>query len=146
MVISGNTKNRISSIFDWVKQMSYDKEPWSSFSNEEHEIFSNFMINKIISMNPNYIELVAEIQEYQLPKQSLYEFYCKTLPKQKSFNKYIKPTKQQYVKEVLNLLSEYFQISTREVLDYCNILTQQDVTTILQQLGKEEKEIKKLLK
>ena len=146
MVISGNTKNRISSIFDWVKQMSYYKEPWSSFSNEEHEIFSNFMINKIISMNPNYIELVAEIQEYQLPKQSLYEFYCKTLPKQKSFNKYIKPTKQQYVKEVLNLLSEYFQISTREVLDYCNILTQQDVTTILQQLGKEEKEIKKLLK
>jgi hypothetical protein len=97
-------------------------------------------------MNPNYIELVAEIQEYQLPKQSLYEFYCKTLPKQKFFNKYIKPSKQQYVKEVLNLLSEYFQISTREVLDYCNILTQQDVTIILQQLGKEEKEIKKLLK
>ena len=126
--------------------MSYDKEPWSSFSNEEHEIFNNFMINKIISMNPNYIELVAEIQEHQLPKQRLYEFYCKTLPKQKFFNKYIKPSKQQYVKEVLSLLSEYFQISTREVLDYCNILTQQDITTILQQLGKEEKEIKKLLK
>ena len=53
---------KIKTIFDWVKQMSYDKEPWSSFSNEEHEIFNNFMINKIISMNPNYIELVAEIQ------------------------------------------------------------------------------------
>jgi hypothetical protein len=137
---------KIKTIFDWVKQLSYDKEPWSSFSNEEHEIFNNFMINKIISMNPNYIELVAEIQEHQMPKQKLYEFYCKTLPKQKFFNKYIKPSKQQYVKEVLNLLSDYFQISTREVLDYCNILTQQDVTEILQQLGKEEKEIKKLLK
>ena len=137
---------KIKTIFDWVKQMSYDKEPWSSFSNEEHEIFNNFMINKIISMNPNYIELVAEIQEYQLPKQKLYEFYCKTLPKQKFFNKYIKPTKQQYVKEVLNLLPEYFQISTREVLDYCNILTQEDIITILQQLGKDEKEIQKLFK
>jgi len=137
---------KIKTIFDWVKQMSYDKESWSSFSNEEHEIFNNFMINKIISMNPNYIELVAEIQEYQLPKQKLYEFYCKTLPKQKFFNKYIKPTKQQYVKEVLNLLSEYFQISTREVLDYCNILTQEDIITILQQLGKDEKEIQKLFK
>lgn len=137
---------KIKTIFDWVKQMSYDKESWSSFENEEHEIFNNFMINKIISMNPNYIELVAEIQEYQLPKQKLYEFYCKTLPKQKFFNKYIKPTKQQYVKEVLNLLSEYFQISTREVLDYCNILTQEDIITILQQLGKDEKEIQKLFK
>jgi hypothetical protein len=137
---------KINNIFDWVKQMSYDKESWSSFSNEEHEIFNNFMINKIISMNPNYVELVAEIQEYQIPKQKLYEFYCKTLPKQKFFNKYQKPSKQLYVKEVLNLLSDYFQISTREVLDYCNILTQQDIKDILQQLGKEEKEIKKLLK
>ncbi len=126
--------------------MSYDKESWSSFSNEEHEIFNNFMINKIVSMNPNYVELVAEIQEYQMPKQKLYEFYCKTLSKQKFFNKYQKPSKQQYIKEVLNLLSGYFQISTREVLDYCNILTQQDIKDILQQLGKEEKEIKQILK
>jgi hypothetical protein len=137
---------KINSIFDWVKQMSYDKESWSSFSNGEHEIFNNFMVNKIISMNPNYVELVAEIQEYQMPKQKLYEFYCKTLPKQKFFNKYIKPSKQQYLKETINLLADYFQISTREVLDYCNILTQQDIKDILQQLGKEEKEIKKLLK
>jgi hypothetical protein len=137
---------KIKTIFDWVKQISYDKEPWSSFSNEEQDMFNNFMINKIISMNPNYIELVAEIQEHQIPKDKLYQFYCQALPKQKFFNKYIKPTKQQYIKEVLSLLSEYFQISTREVLDYCNILTQQDVITILQQLGKEEKEIKNLLK
>jgi hypothetical protein len=137
---------KINSIFDWVKQISYNKEPWSSFSNEEHDVFSNFMINKIISMNPNYIELVAEIQEYQIPKQKLYEFYCKTLPKQKFFNKYQKPSKQQYPKEVINLLSEYFQISSREVLDYCNILTQQDIKDILLQLGRDEKEIKKLLK
>jgi hypothetical protein len=137
---------KIKTIFDWVKQISYDKEPWSSFTIEEQDMFNNFMINKIISMNPNYIELVAEIQEHQMPKDKLYQFYCQALPKQKFFNKYIKPTKQQYIKEVLSLLSEYFQISTREVLDYCNILTQQDVITILQQLGKEEKEIKNLLK
>jgi hypothetical protein len=104
------------------------------------------MVNKIVSMNPNYIELVAEIQEYQMPKQKLYEFYCKTLPKQKYFNKYQKPSKQQYSKEVINLLTLYYQISSREVLDYCNILTQQDIKDILLQLGKDEKEIKRLLK
>ena len=97
-------------------------------------------------MSPQHIELVAEIQEYPFPKQNLYEFYCKTLPKQKFFNKYIKPSKQQHSKEVLILLSEYFEISTREVLDYCSILTKQNVIEILQQLGKDEKEIKKLMK
>lgn len=97
-------------------------------------------------MNPNYIELVAEIQELQLPKDKLYQFYCETLPKQKFFNKYQKPSKQQYSKEVLSLLAEYFQVSTREVLDYCDILSKQDVSDIILQLGKDDKEIKKLLK
>lgn len=137
---------KIKNIFDWVKEISYDKNPWSSFSIEEQDMFNNFMINKIISMNPNYIELVAEIQELQLPKDKLYQFYCKTLPKQKFFNKYQKPSKQQYSKEVLSLLAEYFQVSTREVLDYCDILTKQDISDIILQLGKEDKEIKKLLK
>jgi len=138
--------NKILSIFDWVKQISYDKEPWSSFTIEEQDMFNNFMINKIISMNPNYIELIAEIQELQLPKDKLYQFYCKTLPKQKFFNKYQKPSKQQYSKEVLGLLAEYFQASTREILDYCDILSKHDVTDIILQLGKDDKELKKLLK
>ena len=137
---------KIKTIFDWVKQISYDKEPWSSFNVEEQDMFNNFMINKIISMNPNYIELVAEIQELQLPKDRLYKFYCQVLPKHKFFNKYQKPSKQQYNNEVLELLAEYFQSSTREVLDYCDILSKQDITDIILQLGKDDKELKKLLK
>ena len=137
---------QIKSVFDWVKQIQYEKEPWSSFSNEEHDIFSNFMVNKIISMNPNHIEIVAEIQEFSMPKEKLYQFYCQVLPKQKSFSKYIKPIKAIYNNEVLGLLASYFQISTREVTDYCNIITKQDIVEILLQLGKDEKEIKKLLK
>ena len=135
---------KIKSIFDWVKQISYDKEPWSSFTIEDQDIFNNFMINKIISMNPNYIEIVAEIQEYQIPKDRLYQLYCQILPKQKFFNKYQKPSKQKYSKEILTLLSEYFQVSTREALDYCDILSNQDITDIISQLGKDDKEIKKL--
>ena len=137
---------QIKSVFDWVKQIQYEKEPWSSFSNEEHDIFSNFMVNKIISMNPNHIEIVAEIQEFSMPKEKLYQFYCQVLPKQKSFSKYIKPTKAIYNNEVLGLLASYFQISTREITDYCNIITKQDVIEILLQTGIQDKEIKKLLK
>jgi len=137
---------QIKSVFDWVKQIQYEKEPWSSFSNEEHDIFSNFMVNKIISMNPNHIEIVAEIQEFSMPKEKLYQFYCQVLPKQKSFSKYIKPTKAIYSNEVLGLLASYFQISTREVTDYCSIITKQDVIEILLQTGIQDKEIKKLLK
>jgi hypothetical protein len=138
--------NKIKNVFDWVKEISYDKGSWSSFSNEEHELFSNFMINKIISMNPNYIELVAEIQELQIPKERLYNFYCQTLPKQKFFNKYIKPSKAIYSNEVLGILASFYQISTREVIDYCHIITKQDIIDILLQTGIQDKEIKKLLK
>jgi hypothetical protein len=135
---------KINSIFDWIKQISYDKEPWSSFSIEEQDIFNNFMINKIISMNPNYIELVAEVQESQLPKDKLYKFYCQFLPKQKFYNKYQKPSKLKFNKDVLTSLSIYFQISVREALDYCDFLPKQDIIDILLQLGKSDEEIKKL--
>lgn len=137
---------KIKSIWDWTYQMQYNKEPWSSFSNEDHEIFSNFMVNKIMSMNPEYIEVVAEIHEYNLPKQKLYEFYCKVLPKKKIYSKYIKSSKKEYNNEVLNILSNYFEVSTREVLDYCQILSKQEITDILLQTGLQEKEIKKMLK
>jgi hypothetical protein len=81
-----------------------------------------------------------------MPKEKLYQFYCQVLPKQKSFSKYIKPTKAIYSNEVLGLLASYFQISTREVTDYCNIITKQDIIEILLQTGIQDKEIKKLLK
>ncbi len=137
---------KIKSVFDWVKELSYDKEPWSTFSNEDHNLFSNCMVNKIVSMNPNYIELVAEIQEVQISKEKLYQFYCQTLPKQKFFNKYIKPSKAIYSSEVISILASFYQISTREVIDYCHIITKQDVIDILLQTGMQDKEIKKLLK
>jgi hypothetical protein len=137
---------QIKSVFDWVKEIQYNKRPWSSFSNEEHDIFSNFMVNKIISMNPNCIEIVAEIQEFPIPKEKLYQFYCQVLPKSKTFSKYIKPTKSLYTNEVLGLLASYFEVSTREILDYCNIISKQDIIDILLQTGLQDKEIKKLLK
>jgi hypothetical protein len=137
---------KIKSVFDWVKLIQYDKLPWSSFSNEEHDIFSNFMVNKIISMDIRYIEIVAEFQEFPMPKEKLYQFYCQVLPKQKSFSKYIRPSKAPYSKEVLSLLAAYFKVSTREILDYCSIITKQDIIEILLQTGIQDKEIKKLLK
>jgi hypothetical protein len=137
---------KIKSIFDWVTIMQVSKEPWSSFSNEDHEIFSNFMINKIMSMNPEIIEVVAEIQEYNIPKERLYNFYCQVLPKRKSWSKYIKSSKAMYSNEVLEILAGYYQVSTREVLDYCQIISKDEVIEILLQTGVQEKEIKKMLK
>jgi len=137
--------NRIKSLFDWISVMQLSKEPWSSFSNEDHEIFNNFAVNKIMSMNPDIIEIVAEIQQYNLPKEKLYDFYCKILPKRKSYSKYIKASKPLYNNKVLEILAGYYQVSTREVFDYCQILSKGEVIEILLQTGLQEKETKKLL-
>jgi len=41
-------------------------------------------------------------------------------------------------------LVDYFQCSTREVEDYLNILTKEQVTTIIMKYGVEDKQLKKI--
>ena len=52
----------LKTIFDWSKEIMTNKRPWSSFTNEEKNIFNGFMINKILSQNPDYIEIVNYAQ------------------------------------------------------------------------------------
>ena len=59
-----NTKKPANSftIFDWLKEVSYNKSPWDSFSNEQKKSFEPYMINRFLSMNKEYIELINYIQ------------------------------------------------------------------------------------
>ena len=45
-------------IFDWLNEISYNKSDWSSFSKEDQDTFNPYMINRFISMKPNYIDIV----------------------------------------------------------------------------------------
>jgi hypothetical protein len=105
------------------------------------------MIHRFLSMDPNLLELVNEAQSL-LPtdKKQIYSIYREYIPKNNKWNKYIKSKVKQRNKDLIQHLTNYFQVSTREVKDYLKFLDNKEVTKILSQLGIEDKEIKKLLK
>ena len=105
------------------------------------------MVNRFLSMNMGLLELVNELQKFtigQLSPRDVYKMYLDFLPKRRSFDKYIKGKKDdKYNSNVLEYLAKYYQVSQREVRDYLEILSKDDITEILLKYGLDKKEIKK---
>jgi len=137
----------IKTIFDWVKMIMTEKKPWSSFTEDEKNIFNTFMINKIISMNPDYIQLVNYVQIIPYTeKEKIYKIYCEMLPKKFIFSKYIKSSKKTTNNDILEKVAMYYDCSLGEADEYVDILRKEGVEDILVKVGTDEKTIKKLLK
>lgn len=134
-------------LFDWLKEINSKKSPVDSFSQEDWDQWNSYMVHRFLSMNPDYLELVNEVQK--LPptdKKKIYSIYKEFIPKNNKWNKYIKSTVKQRNKDLITYLKDYYQLSTREVKDYLEFLGNDEILRILSQLGIEKKEAKKLLK
>ena len=139
-----------ATIFDHLANITWKKTPWNKLDEASQKTFSPYLINRWLSMNPDYIELVDALQQYTigpLSKKHVYQLYFDFLPKQKSFNKYIKGKKQnKYNKDVVKLLADHFQLPKSEAEEYISLLGKEQLTSIMKKYGKTELEIKKLLK
>jgi hypothetical protein len=137
-------------LFQHLSGIKEQKASWESLSVMDRKSFEPYMVNRFLSMNMGLLELVNELQKYtigQLSPRDVYKLYLDVLPKKKSFDKYIKAAGgDKYNDKVLGYLSRYFEVSHREVKDYLEILTKQDVVDIIQKYGVEKKEAEKLLK
>ena len=134
-------------LFDWLKEINNKKSPVDSFSQEDWDQWNSYMVHRFLSMDPNLLELVNEVQK--LPptdKKKIYSIYKEFVPKNNKWNKYIKSTLKQRNKELTEYLKSYFQLSTREVKEYMELLGDKEILRILSQLGIENKTAKKLLK
>lgn len=148
-----NVKEKSISIIDFIKNISINKIPWASYSENDIKLFSPFMLSKWVSMNYNTIEFVNEIQKYLviLDKHLFYNLYLYTFPKSNINIQYIKSkSEKKYNKELISLISMYYQISNSEAEDYINIFFKtesslDELVTIIRKYGKTDKEIKKLL-
>ena len=118
-------------LFDFLNQITYYKQPWDTFTDDDKAEFNTYMINRFISMNPDYVDVVNTIQKYpNCPTRLVYKFYCDLLPKKKSFFKYIKASSKNDL-ETIKAIAEYYQCSTREAKDYTNIIDAQVVKNTL---------------
>lgn len=141
---------KAKTIFQHLSGIKEKKESWISLSDMDKKSFSPFIINRWLSMNMGLLPIVNILQKYTigfLSARDVYKVYLDFLPKQKTFDKYIKGSKSsKYNKDVLEYLSKWYGVSQREVTDYLEILSKDDVINILTKYGLTDKEAKKLLK
>ena len=144
------TKKEVSkkmSIFDWLKEITYNKSPWNSFAEEDRESFNPYMIHRFLSMNPDYVDFVNTVQTVPYTsKERIYNIYLYTIPKKDMWLKYIKSTKTKRQETMLKHIATYYECSLGEAEEYADILKDTGVKSILKQSGVDDKEIKKLLK
>jgi len=139
--------NKKMSIFDWLKEITYNKSPWNSFNDEDKESFNPYMIHRFLSMNPDYIEIVNTIQTIPYTnKEKIYNIYLYLIPKRDIWLKYIKSTKAKKQESLLKHVSIFYECSLNEADEYIDMLGKEGTTSILQKLRVDSKEIKKILK
>ena len=137
-------------IFEWINQINYIKSPWNSFSEDDQKSFNVYMINRWLSMDQNLIEIVNYFQQYSIgllhPKE-VYKWYCDIIPKGKRYNKYIKGSKKvKYDSKLVSIICKHYESSKNECIDYIELLSKDEVSSILKLYGIDKKQIKKLLK
>ena len=134
-------------IFDWLKQINTIKSNPDTFSDKDWEVWNSYMVHRFLSMNKDYLELVNETQKIMPQnKKEIYSIYREYIPKNNSWNKYIKSKVKKVNPELLTYLSEYWECSKTEVKEYITLLDTTEIRHILETSGFEKKEITKILK
>ena len=137
-------------IIDWMNQLLVHKKHWNDFTEDEQKSFSPFIVNRFLSMDKDFIEIVNMFQQYSigtLESKDVYEFYRNLLPKGKRFNKYIKGKKEKkYEPELINVLVNYFNCSKLHVIEYLELMSKEELKFILELYGTEPKKVRKYIK
>ena len=127
----------MANIFDILKRITVTKDKWENIPEEEQASFNNFMINRFLSMNENYIELVDLIQKniWQMESKYLYNIYKDIIPKQYVYLKYIKPSKKiDYKQEEIDAVTSYFNVSKKRAKEYISMLPKEELESIKKQI------------
>ena len=137
-------------IIDWINQVLVHKNDWDSFSESDQKTFNTFIINRWLSMDPEFVEVVNYFQKYSigtLESREVYKWYADFLPKGKRFNKYIKGKKdKKYDPELITTVCEYFQCSKLEAKENLSFMSKDEVNQILEKYGFDPKKIKSICK
>ena len=137
-------------IFNWINEILVSKKHWNDFTKDEQKKFSPFIINRWLSMDNEFLEIVNFFQKYSigtLEPREVYKWDCDMLPKGKRFNKYIKGKKEKkYDKELIDIIASHFECSKLQTQEHLGLINKEELKEILEKYGKDEKTIKRLCK
>ena len=110
------------------------------------------MIHRFLSMNPDWIEVLSEIQPYTqtLDPEQLYLVLIGLIPKGKYYLKYTKGKgEEKYESWLIDLIKQDFQCSKNQAEEYCEILYstregRENIKYICELYGVDTKQITKL--
>ena len=140
------------SLFDHIKQITDVQNPnyWDEISDDDKKSWSNYMVNRFLSMKMDWVEFVNEVQKYPLEPEQVYKIYTDILPKKRQWLKYIKGDKKmKYPNWVYEIVSKHLQCSLREANDAVEMYEistggQSELVDILIKYGKTEDECRKI--
>ena len=121
-------------LFSWINELFVGKRNWDTFSDADKKKFSPFMVNRYLSMNDDFLSFVNYFQKYTIeimPRKSVYQFYCKLLPKKKTYLKYLTGNKYKIDDTVVECLIKYFEVSKKQALEYYRLMDKKDLKLLL---------------
>ncbi len=141
-------------IFDHITAITAEQDPkyFDKLSEEDLKSWSNFMINRFLSMKPEWVELIATLLPLTqtLEPKEMYKLYISVIPKGKYFLKYIKgKSADKYEEFLIDLIKKDYQCSEKESLEYIEVLYstregREHIKYICEKYGTDKKQITKL--
>jgi len=132
-------------LFGHLNNLIYKNKTWDQLTEEDRKTFNVYMINKFISMSPEYTGIVDIFQRYSagLNPETVYKFYYNLLPKKKTYFRYIKGKKQKTDSDVINILSKHFECSKKTASEYLDLMSRSYLKKVLDLYGYKDPVIKK---
>ena len=133
--------------FDFLKLVHNKKVTWESLNEDEQKAYNTFIINKALSFNSNYLDIVNKIQQYTPTSKESFKYLQSMTDNKFKFNKWIKGNKEKsYNPNLLVIVSTYFECSCKQAGEYLDALGKKETKALLKHIGLQENEIKQLLK
>jgi hypothetical protein len=117
------------SLFDHINAIYLDhkKNYFAGLDDGEKRTYSNYMVNRFLSMNIHQLPLVNEIQKYNIPSDIHYLFFATTIPRGKQYNKYVKSKNEtKYESWLITLVAKHYNVSEDEAVTYLDIYYQEN--------------------
>jgi len=136
--------------FDFLKLAHNKKVNWDELTEDEQKSWNTFIINRALSFNSDYLDIVNKIQPYtggQLTPAEIFKYYQSMLPSNFRFQKWIKGNKtKSFNPDMIEVVSSYLECSRKQAEDYLNILDKKEIKQLLKHIGMQDDQIKKLMK
>ena len=146
----GGSAPKAKGLFDHINQIRDKRDPtyFDTLTDADKKTWSNYMICRFLSMQPELVEAINDLQAYQdkLTPEQFYKLCVAVVPKSRGFHPYIKGKSDKYNKDLVLMLSRHYQESERNAIEYLELLSREELVSIVSLYGYNEKQIDNLLK